>query len=38
MGPDEIDYEQLEQERAIWPWLDDESMADNEENYGEDNY
>ena len=38
MGPDEIDYEQLEQECAIWPWLDDESMADNEDYYEEDNY
>jgi hypothetical protein len=24
-----IDYEQLAQESAIWPWLDSDCMADN---------
>jgi len=25
---DEFDLEQIQQENAIWPWLDDDSMAD----------
>ncbi len=28
-----MDWEQLAQEAAIWPWLDDDSMADLEDYY-----
>jgi hypothetical protein len=31
----DADHEQIQQENAIWPWLDTDEMADQFENYAD---